>query len=88
MYVEYGDRNAQREKTRVQSKWADKNDGQEGSCLVNWFVFYDFFFLAVRKEDKIQTVVTVVGPVSDTFVLMMEMWWPKVGLLFLTGGKE
>lgn len=87
MYVEYGDRNAQREKTRVQSKWADKNDGQEGSCLVNWFVFYDFF-LAVRKEDKMQTVVTVVGPVSDTFVLMMEMWWPKVGLLFLTGGKE
>ena len=55
---------------------------------MNCFVFYDFFFLAVRKEDKIQTVVTVVGPVSDTFVLMMEMWWPKVGLLFLTGGKE
>lgn len=54
MYVEYGDRNAQKEKTRVQSKWADKNDGQEWSCLVNWFVFYDFF-LAVRKEDKMQT---------------------------------
>ena len=54
-----------------------------------FFGFYGFFFfLAVRKEEKMQTVVTVVGPVSDTFVLMMEMWWSKVGLPFLTEGKE
>lgn len=60
---------------------------------MNWFVFwflwvFFFFFLEVRKEDKMQTVVTVVGPVSDTSVLMMEMWWPKVGLPFLTEGKN
>lgn len=63
---------------RLESKVDEQTKMMVRKGAVQWiglfFVFYDFF-LAVR-EDKMQTVATVVGPVSDTFVPLIELWWP------------